>query len=589
MITARLSLVTAVSAIALISAAPSLTAAADSEFRMAQNESPYARRGVNPPEQPPQNAEEQKNQQPDGKADRRGRDDGERRRGAGGDENREERRRGAGGDENRGERRAKGDEQNREDSKRQRDDARRPAEDGKRKQDEARRQAEEAQRRKQAEDAQRRQAEDAQRRQAETLRQQQDSNRKREELQKQQKDARDRQQQDDRQQRDDARGKALREAEKNPYARRPVVRDSKPGATIQDIKSARKERREDGGKRLVIEEPDNRVITQQNNRISIERDERDRMRRFAPNARIDRGQGGRSVAIVERGGDKIYTETDERGRLLRRYRRNDKGRESIIIDNRRRNRDRNGGRDLAKGVAIGAGVIAGAVLLDSLVRVPPPRVGIARDKYIVRGRDASDEDYYEALSAPPVEEYEERYTLDEIRATERLRDRMRRIDLDDVTFEFGAWDIDPSQYSKLERLARAIKRVLRRDPDEVFMIEGHTDAVGSRVDNLTLSDRRAETVAYILTQEFEVPFESLVTQGYGEEDLKVVTEAPERLNRRVAARRITPLLARGDGGPRADRGDEGPPEYDRDDRDEDRDDRSDDRGRYREDDRRDPY
>jgi outer membrane protein OmpA-like peptidoglycan-associated protein len=34
----------------------------------------------------------------------------------------------------------------------------------------------------------------------------------------------------------------------------------------------------------------------------------------------------------------------------------------------------------------------------------------------------------------------------------------------------------------------------------------------------------------------------LVTQGYGEQFLKVETEAPEQQNRRVALRRITPLL-----------------------------------------------
>ena len=80
------------------------------------------------------------------------------------------------------------------------------------------------------------------------------------------------------------------------------------------------------------------------------------------------------------------------------------------------------------------------------------------------------------------------------------------------------------------------------DPDEVFLIEGHTDAVGSEIDNLTLSDRRAEEVAIILTDTFGVPPENLVTQGYGEEFLKVPTAGPERLNRRVAVRRITPLL-----------------------------------------------
>ncbi len=164
------------------------------------------------------------------------------------------------------------------------------------------------------------------------------------------------------------------------------------------------------------------------------------------------------------------------------------------------------------------------------------------------------------MSAPPIEDFSDRYTLDEIRATARLRDRMRRVDLDDINFEFGSWDVDPSEYGKLERVARGMLRVIRHNPNEVFLIEGYTDAVGSREDNLSLSDRRAESVAEVLSEQFQVPFENLTTQGYGEDYLKVPTDGPERLNRRVAVRRITPLLSRGDhpppppgaGGPRDD-------------------------------------
>jgi outer membrane protein OmpA-like peptidoglycan-associated protein len=76
------------------------------------------------------------------------------------------------------------------------------------------------------------------------------------------------------------------------------------------------------------------------------------------------------------------------------------------------------------------------------------------------------------------------------------------------------------------------------------MIAGHTDAVGSEEDNLSLSDRRAETVARILTDEFGVPAENLVTQGYGESDLLLQTDQAEVRNRRVEAMRITPALAR---------------------------------------------
>ena len=71
----------------------------------------------------------------------------------------------------------------------------------------------------------------------------------------------------------------------------------------------------------------------------------------------------------------------------------------------------------------------------------------------------------------------------------------------------------------------------------------------------------------MLSEEFQVPFENLVTQGYGEEYLKVQTERPERLNRRVAVRRITPLLARGDSPgaapPPPPRDDRGPPPEER--------------------------
>ena len=137
------------------------------------------------------------------------------------------------------------------------------------------------------------------------------------------------------------------------------------------------------------------------------------------------------------------------------------------------------------------------------------------------------------------------YSLDEIRYNVALRDRMRRVDIDSITFESGSWEVTPEQQPKLQAVAEAIQRVLQRNPDEVFMIEGHTDAVGNDVDNLSLSDRRAESVAVILTEVYQIPPENLVTQGYGEQHLKVPTEGPSRENRRVTMRRVTPLLKGG--------------------------------------------
>ena len=39
-----------------------------------------------------------------------------------------------------------------------------------------------------------------------------------------------------------------------------------------------------------------------------------------------------------------------------------------------------------------------------------------------------------------------------------------------------------------------------------------------------------------------MPAENLTSQGYGEQYLKVPTDGPERRNRRVTIRNITPLL-----------------------------------------------
>ncbi len=317
-----------------------------------------------------------------------------------------------------------------------------------------------------------------------------------------------------------------------------------PGAPPPNLEAIKQQRQQIVSKRsnaVVIKEPDSRVIVKRNNRTIITHNESNRFRRVAPNAQVER-RNGQNVTVIQRPNNvAIYNITDDNGQLVRRYRRGPDGREVDIIDNRRNKSKWR--RNLAIGLGVGAGVVAGAAILNSMVDVPPPHVGVSRDKYIVDYDDADEEEVYEAFSAPPVDRIERRYTLDEVRATPNLRERMRRVDLSDINFETGSWEVDESQYQKLERAARAMMRVVDRNPNEVFLIEGYTDAVGAEDDNLTLSDRRAESVAVILSEEFNVPPENLTTQGYGEQYLKIDTYGPERANRRVAIRRITPLIS----------------------------------------------
>jgi outer membrane protein OmpA-like peptidoglycan-associated protein len=292
----------------------------------------------------------------------------------------------------------------------------------------------------------------------------------------------------------------------------------------------RRERVEAGGQRRIIEEPDKRVIVREGGRSFIRHDEGERFRRLSRDARTERRNDGTSVTIINRPNGQVFSVVDRDGRLVRRYRRGPDGREVMLIDNRRHFRP---GTALAIGLGVGLAVGLAA-----------PHISIPREKYIVEYEHASGDDVYEALSAPPIEDIDREYSLEEVRGSINLRDRMRRVDLDVINFEFGSWEVSPDQYGRLEWVAKAIGRVLERNPDEVFLIEGHTDAVGSDEDNLSLSDRRAESVATILSEEFRIPPENLVTQGYGEQYLKVQTDGPERINRRVSVRRITPLMSR---------------------------------------------
>jgi outer membrane protein OmpA-like peptidoglycan-associated protein len=296
----------------------------------------------------------------------------------------------------------------------------------------------------------------------------------------------------------------------------PPAQDS--ARRLDDVRGARREVRE--GDRVTIEEP-GRVIIREDGRTIIRHSEVDRFRWQARDVRVER-RGADTVTVFERpDGSRIYTVADESGRLLRRYRRTPDGREIIIIDNRYSGPPRVGGY---------------------FIDLPPPIIRIPRERYIVDAQYARPDDIYGALWAAPVEHIERPYTLDEIRYSPRLLERMPRVDLDTVTFDTGSWEVTPDQVERLSVIADGINRAIAANPSEVFLVEGHTDAVGSDVDNLSLSDRRAESVALVLSQQFGMPAENLTTQGYGEQYLKVPTQGPERANRRVTVRRITPLL-----------------------------------------------
>ncbi|ATQ68462.1 MULTISPECIES: OmpA family protein [Methylosinus] len=66
-----------------------------------------------------------------------------------------------------------------------------------------------------------------------------------------------------------------------------------------------------------------------------------------------------------------------------------------------------------------------------------------------------------------------------------------------------------------------------------FLIMGHTDARGSDEANQALSERRAEAVKHLLTTEFGVAPDRLITVGYGETHLENPKRPFAAENRRV--------------------------------------------------------
>ncbi|MFA6267175.1 MAG: OmpA family protein [Pseudolabrys sp.] len=295
--------------------------------------------------------------------------------------------------------------------------------------------------------------------------------------------------------------------------------DQGPNRGFDEIRRDRREVRD--GNRTIITEGD-RTIVRDGDRTIIRHNEADRFAIDARDVRVTRRGNDMISIIVRPDGSQIVSTTDPSGRLLRRVRRDRNGREVIIIDNRFAGPPRNG------------------YFIDV---PPPPRYAGPADRYILDSDRADRDAIFSLFMAPPISRLDRRYTLDDIRYSQPLRSYMPRVDLD-VNFESGSWQLTPEQVDKLAAIADGINRAVSRNPREVFLIEGHTDAVGSDDDNLSLSDRRAEAVAVALTERFQVPPENLVTQGYGEQDLRVPTDGPSRENRRVAVRRITPLIDR---------------------------------------------
>ncbi|MDG4650324.1 OmpA family protein [Roseibacterium sp. SDUM158017] len=271
----------------------------------------------------------------------------------------------------------------------------------------------------------------------------------------------------------------------------------------------------DSGDEVVAQTGD-RVIVNRDGEYVVLSDENTLLRR--PGTRVESetyADGSSRTVFLRDDGSEVITVRAPDGRILYRSRIEPDGRRVVLIDER---------------------VDTAPVRLDDL---PRPE----RSPVIEYERDVSPDRLARALrEVDTAEQLDRAYSLRQVRTIRELRELMPRIDLEAITFPTGSAAIQPSQAQELSALGTAMARLIEENPDEIFLIEGHTDTVGSEIMNLALSDRRAESVALALTEYFGIPPENMVTQGYGERYLKYPIEGDVRENRRAAVRRITPLI-----------------------------------------------
>jgi len=289
--------------------------------------------------------------------------------------------------------------------------------------------------------------------------------------------------------------------------------------------------------------PDGRIIVKNQGQVTIVHDDTQRFVRRGDQATTERTANDTRTTTVSRpDGTEIVTVRDRWGNIVQRYRKNPNGSVDVLIG------------------AVEQPGFVGRIFGQGAQPAPPPPpqppaslnlqlgplvLSIPQQQYVVESSRADQQQLHQALIAPPVETVERAYTLEEIQRSGRLRDKVRRIDFDTITFNTNEATIPNSQIAQMQAIGSAIRDIVQQDPTQMILVEGHSDAVGPDLYNLALSDRRAETVAQILSYYFGIPPENLVTQGYGEQYLKIPTVAAERQNRRVAFRNITYLLRAG--------------------------------------------
>jgi len=120
----------------------------------------------------------------------------------------------------------------------------------------------------------------------------------------------------------------------------------------------------------------------------------------------------------------------------------------------------------------------------------------------------------------------------ELKATILLASIEKPIEIPNIYYDFGKWDLRPESMVALDNLVE----ILNDNPNIVIELRSHTDSRDTEAFNLTLSQKRAQSVVDYLIQKGIDPAR-LVAKGYGE-------STPKTVDKKLAAQ--YPFLKEGD-------------------------------------------
>jgi outer membrane protein OmpA-like peptidoglycan-associated protein len=172
--------------------------------------------------------------------------------------------------------------------------------------------------------------------------------------------------------------------------------------------------------------------------------------------------------------------------------------------------------------------VTGRVLgltLASVVALPVSAIAQTYDMKSFQGHTPTSDELIESLkpSQPP-----EGIKFRGVRPVQAAKPKAVALS---IQFEFGSAQLSSDAKAVLDNLAAALK-----SPDlsaNVFLIEGHTDAVGSDEYNQRLSEARAASVKAYLTSAYGIQSARLETVGRGESQPLDASNTEAAVNRRV--------------------------------------------------------